>query len=286
MFLDLHVHTTASDGTFEPSEILKKAKEENLDVIAITDHDTIEGIEKVQSTQDILFIPGIEISAEFGSTLHILGYAIDVENEYLQRTLDNLQEYRLHRNERMIKKMNEKGFHLTIDELKEVAKGELIGRPHFARLMFQKGYVSSYQEAFDRYLKKGALFYMDKKRLSPRESIELIIKAGGIAVMAHPYQTGLEGEELEKLLKTLVDYGLMGVEVFYSQHSANQIEEYFGLAKKYDLLVTAGSDFHGENKPHISLGMNVRYIYLKDFLYEVHKRMERRVKNEASEYSR
>lgn len=286
MFLDLHVHTTASDGTFEPPQILKRAKEKNLDVIAITDHDTIEGIEKVQSTQDILFIPGIEISAEFESTLHILGYAIDSENEYFRKILDDLQEYRLYRNEHMVEKMNKAGFHLTIGELKEVAKGELIGRPHFARLMLQKGYVSSYQEAFDRYLKKGASFYMDKKRLSPRESIELIIKAGGIAVMAHPYQTGLDGEELEKLLKSLVDYGLMGIEVFYSQHTTNQVEEYFGLAKKYDLLVTAGSDFHGENKPHIPLGMNVPYLYLKDFLYEVHKRMERRVKNEASEYSR
>jgi len=309
MLIDLHTHTTASDGTYTPQELYQKANEKGLEVLSITDHDTIDGLLTLKSqlpgldyrisftescpsnlesrTSDLNsqlsslesrnsifeFLPGVEISAEFPKTLHILGYGFNLDDNKLSKTLKELQEYRLNRNKLMIEKMNAFGFNITMNELLEISGGEVIGRPHFARLLLNKGYVNSIQEAFDKYLKKGAKFYLDKKRLSPGEAIELIINAGGIAIMAHPYQTGLEGEALENLVLELKKYGLRGIEAFYSMHTPKMVHEYLRLADKYDLLVTAGTDFHGKNKPHISLGMQVPLAYLKDFICVIYDRM-------------
>lgn len=272
MFVDLHVHSTVSDGTEKPSDLLKKAKNISLELFSITDHDNISGSKLIYNGKrddSICFITGVEISAEFKNTLHILGYNFDIENKALNETLGNLQEYRLKRNERMIKNMNDSGFKTSMEELLNISGGEQLGRPHFARLMLEKGFVKSYQEAFDKYLKKGAPFYMDKKRLSPEDSIKLIKNAGGISVLAHPYQTKLEGENLEKLIKKLKSQGLDGIEVFYSLHSEKMTEEYLSYAKKYDLAATSGSDFHGENKKNIKLGMNTPFAYLKDFIKKI-----------------
>ena len=267
MKIDLHSHTTGSDGTYSPDEIIKLAIDSNIEIFSITDHDTLDGIKRISELpENIFFIPGVEISAEFPKTLHILGYGIDLSHEELNSTLTELQEFRKNRNEKMLKNMEKFGFYITMKELIEEAKGEIVGRPHFANLMVKKGYVKTYQEAFDKYLKKGAPLYMDKKRLEPEKAIELIHKAGGIAVMAHPYQTKLEGKDLEELIKKLKSYGLDGIEVYYSQHTKEMIEEYNYYAKKYDLVKTAGSDFHGKNKPHINLGMEINYNELHPFL--------------------
>lgn len=281
MLFDLHTHTTASDGTYAPYELYQRANEKGLEVLSITDHDTIDGLLTLQSQLSALesrhsnleFLPGVEISAEFPKTLHILGYGFDLNDSELSKTLEELQQYRLNRNKLMIEKMNAYGFNITMDELLKISGGEVIGRPHFARLLLNKGYVDSVQEAFDKYLKKGAKFYLDKKRPSPREAIELITNAGGIAVLAHPYQTGLGGEDLESLVFELKKYGIRGIEAFYSKHTPEMVYEYLRLASKYDLLVTAGSDFHGENKPDIPLGIQVPFAYLKKFICVVYNRM-------------
>ena len=213
----------------------------------------------------------MEISAEFPSTLHILGYAFDPEHTELKNTLQTLQDVRKKRNEAMIKKMETHGFHIRMDELIAESKGGIIGRPHFANQMLKKGYVASYQEAFDTHLAKGKPLYMDKKRLAPKEAIRLILDAGGIPVMAHPYQTKLDNEELEQLIIELKSYGLLGIEAYYSRHSKAQVRHYLHLAKKHDLLVTAGSDFHGKNKANITLGMAAKELNLIPFLEAVKK---------------
>ncbi|AJG40176.1 phosphoesterase [Thermotoga sp. RQ7] len=269
MKVDLHVHTKASDGSFSTEELVDMALERKIEVISVTDHDTVEGIQDVPRKEGVIFIPGVEISAEYPRTLHILGYRVDPSHPQLRKTLQDLQNFRMERNRMMIEKMNRMGFQITMEELLEEAGGELIGRLHFAHLMVKKGYVSSYQEAFDRYLAKGKPLYMDKKRLQPDKAIELIVAAGGIPVLAHPYQSEEDEERLEQLVRRLVDYGLRGIEAFYSQHSSEQTAFYLKLAKKYDLLVTAGTDFHGENKPDIPFGIEVGYWYLKDFLKEI-----------------
>ena len=270
MLIDLHTHTTASDGTFAPNDLIALAKQKKVEILSITDHDAVDGLDELANLpEELVFISGVEISAEFPKTLHILGYGFDEKNQALRKTLNDLQEFRKNRNLKMINKMKKYGFDISWEELKEEAKGEIVGRPHFANIMFRKGYVDTYQEAFDKYLKKGAPLYLNKKRLEPDKAIELILNADGIPVMAHPYQTKLDDKELEKLVKQLKDFGLMGIEVFYSQHSDKQIKQYLEYSQKYDLLITGGSDFHGENKPEIKLGQNVFYNYIFNFLHKV-----------------
>ncbi len=270
MKLDLHTHTTVSDGSFSPNAILAKAADQKLEYFSITDHDSIDALDQIaEIPKGINFINGVEISAEFPRTLHILGYGFDPANEKLRTALQELQDFRKHRNAKMLQKLGQNGFPISQKELEIEAKGEIVGRPHFANLMHKKGYVNSYQQAFDLYLDKGKPFYMNKKRLAPKLAIELILQAGGIPVIAHPYQTRLNDQDLEILIKELKDYGLLGIEVFYSQHSEDQVEKYLYFAKKYDLLITAGSDFHGTNKPHILLGMDVPKEHLSRFLDKV-----------------
>ncbi|PLV59325.1 PHP domain-containing protein [Thermotoga sp. KOL6] len=272
MFVDFHVHTSASDGSFAPTEVIKMATDKGIEVLSITDHDTVEGVQEISGVEGIVFVPGVEISSEYPRTLHILGYAIDPFHEKLCAVLKDLQEFRKKRNLLIVEKMNQMGFHITLEELIKEAGGGLVGRLHFASLMVKKGFVSNYQEAFDRYLGKGKPLYIDKKRLQPDEAIGLILAAGGIPVLAHPYQAEEDEEKLEDLVKKLAGFGLKGIEVFYSKHNERRISKYLELAKKYDLLVTAGTDFHGENKPDIPLGISVQYYYLREFLSEIEGR--------------
>ncbi|ODN29861.1 PHP domain-containing protein [Fervidobacterium thailandense] len=277
MLVDLHTHSTASDGTYHPNELVERAKLLGLEVLAITDHDTISAFEqlneKYYDDPKILVVKGVEISAEYVTdSLHILGYNFK-DDAMIQRVLKELLDYRNKRNEMILEKMNAHGFHATMDELRRIARGEAIGRPHFARLMLEKGYVKSLDEAFEKYLADGGIFFVEKRRLKPAEAIELIKSAGGIAVLAHPYEL-LRGKPsgendwdyLENMVKTLVRNGLDGLEVFYSTHTMTQTDDLLRLAKKYGLLVTAGSDYHGGNRPGVSLGMNVPYKLLRPFL--------------------
>lgn len=277
MLVDLHTHTTASDGTYHPNELVERAKMIGLEVIAITDHDTVSAFEeldeKYYDDPKILVIRGVEISADYVTdSLHILGYNFK-DDKVVQRVLKDLLDYRNKRNEMILEKMNAHGFYATMDELRQLAKGEAIGRPHFARLMVEKGYVKSLDEAFEKYLSDGGIFFVEKRRLKPAEAIELIKNAGGIAILAHPYEIlrGKPSNEndwdyLERMIKDLARSGIDGLEVFYSTHTMTQTDDLLRLAKKYNLLVTAGSDYHGSNRPGVSLGMNVPYKLLRPFL--------------------
>ncbi|AMW32645.1 PHP domain-containing protein [Fervidobacterium islandicum] len=279
MVLDLHTHTTASDGTLRPMELIQKAKLIGLEVLAITDHDTVSAFHQVDDSAfkdpKLLLVRGVEISAEYPTdSLHILGYNFR-DSEKVEKVLNELIEYRNKRNELILEKMNQHGFNVTMEELKQIAKGKAVGRPHFARLMVEKGYVQSLDEAFQKYLKDGGLFFVEKKRLKPEEAIDLIKEAGGIAILAHPYQMLRDGkpypiapgvESLEDLIRYLVSKGLDGIEAYYSTHMPGQIEELLYIAEKYNLLITAGSDFHGDNRPNVKLGMNVPYRHIGKFL--------------------
>lgn len=284
MLVDLHIHSSASDGSFDTKSILAEGEAKGIEVIAITDHDTVEGAKELPVfLEKVVALPGVEISAEFPGTLHILGYGIDTGCERLVTALNEVQRFREERNLRMIQKMNQMGFEISLEELAEVAGDGPVGRPHFAQLMLRKGLVSSIGEAFERYLRKGALFYEEKERLAPRKAIELIREANGIPVLAHPYQTGLSGDELDRLVSKLVEWGLEGIEVFYPRHTKTMVEEYLRLSQKYGLLITAGSDFHGLNKPGASLGMEIPYLFLRQFLCQLMGRYEH---GKAGGYSR
>jgi predicted metal-dependent phosphoesterase TrpH len=230
-----------------------------VNALAVTDHDTLDGLgEAIAAGRDfgVEIVPGLEISAEFQpGTMHILGYYIDLNSPALLDQLAALRRARDERNPRIAAKLRALGIDLTIEEVERVAGGPVVGRPHFARVMVEKGFVQSPQEAFDRYLSKGAPAYVDKARLDPQPAIEAIVRAGGVAVLAHPYQLrARSAEDLDRIVASLKEAGLDGMEVIYSRHSAAQIEEYRRLAARYDLLITGGSDFHGVTKPDIEVG--------------------------------
>ena len=260
--IDLHAHTTASDGTLTPTELVDLASRSGLKALAITDHDTIGGVsEGLARGREIglEIVPGIEISVmNPGGTMHMLGYYLDHTDSELNTRLDRLQEARRERNPKIIAKLNKLGLDITMEEVVAESGGEQVGRPHFARVMVRKGQAASINEAFDRYLTKGGAAYEDKFRYSAEEAIGMITDAGGLPVLAHPFTLGLEDpRELEQVVADLAAKGLKGIEVYYSETPAKRRKAYLALAKKYNLKPTGGSDFHGNNKAAIKLGRGV-----------------------------
>lgn len=254
----MHTHTTHSDGSATPEELIELASAKRARAVAVTDHDTVAALVEARAAADrfgIEFVAGIEISAEYSpGTMHILGYCIDDESAALAAKLDELKKAREERNPQIASRLRTLGFDVSYDEVVRLAGNTVVGRPHFARLMIEKGYVASIQEAFDRFLKKGAAAYVEKARLSPAESIALIHDVGGVAVLAHPYQLKLSShEELDQLVGELADLGLDGVEAVYSRHSAAERASYSEIAARNGLLVTGGSDYHGSYKPDIGI---------------------------------
>lgn len=257
--IDLHTHSTASDGSMSPTALVRHAKERRLEAVALTDHDTVEGLEEALaagSQEGLEVVPGIEISAEYpDSTLHILGYYMDFKNQAFLDSIAVLQEARNNRNPAIIKKLQDLGIDITLEEVAIEAETGQIGRPHFAQVLLKKGYIKNPREAFEKYLAKGKPAYMDKFRFQPAEAIGHIRKAGGIPVLAHPFTIKYKGaEEIEAIIAQMVDWGIMGIEAYYSEHSDTQVRLYKDLAEKYGLVITGGSDFHGQNIKGISLG--------------------------------
>lgn len=262
--VDFHMHTTHSDGTFSPEDLIRACKEKNLSCVSVTDHDTMSSFDACQDEackQGIELVPGIEISAVFEpGTMHILGYFLDRNNPELKTALEEIQEIRRGRSAWMIKKLNEAGIDITLTEVqKEALQGvaadlKQIGRPHFAKVLVKKHAVKDTQEAFKKYLGKGCPAYLDTQKLSPEEAVSLINRAGGIASIAHPKQMKTDDAVTEKEIQKLVDCGLGGLEVYNSCQDIEENAVYLKMAKKYNLVPTGGSDFHGNAKPGVQLG--------------------------------
>ncbi len=267
-WVDLHIHSTASDGTLSPEQILKMAQDLNLRAISITDHDTIKGAVEAHRhlTPDVELLSGIEISTSLqGNTLHILGYLIDLKDPALSRTLSILQNARKERNPKIIQKLQQLGIELTYEEVVKVSGGGEVGRPHIAEVLLQKKVVRSINEAFQKYLGANGPAYVDKYRLQPAEAISLIADAGGVPVLAHPFTIKTDSErDLDKIVSELVSNGLKGIEVHYSEHTDIQTLLYEQIAQKHELLITGGTDFHGARKAGVYLGVgkgNLRIPY-------------------------
>jgi predicted metal-dependent phosphoesterase TrpH len=249
MRVDLHMHTTASDGQYAPAELVSLAARRGLDVIAITDHDTTDGVAEAQraaATGLPLVIPGIELSAEDMvddrlSDVHILGYYIDTQNPDFQRQLQQFRTDRFTRGERIVQRLSELGMPLRWARVLEIAESGAIGRPHIAKAMVEAGYVNSVSEAFERFIYNGGPAYVARKRMSPEEAIALIHSAGGVAVMAHP---GLVRNYESLLRERLIPAGLDGVEVVHPKNPEVVRLNLRGLAQHYNLIMTGGSDFH------------------------------------------
>jgi len=276
--IDLHIHSNASDGTFYPNEIIALAKKLRLSAIAITDHDTIDGSKEAIETgipSEFNFLTGVEISADPPSSFscsgsfHLLGYSFSIDDHILNETLYTLQMARKNRNPKIIELLNNLGFDITIKEVIDFVGEGQIGRPHIASLMVEKGFVESINKAFDKYLGRGKPAYVDKYRLECSKALEIIVGAGGVPVLAHPSLfTIREEKNFEDLVVVLKDMGLKGIEAYYPEHSKDKTSYYIEIARKYGLLITGGTDFHGSLKPDIGMGSGRGNFHVPYSLYE------------------
>jgi predicted metal-dependent phosphoesterase TrpH len=257
--IDLHLHTTHSDGSYSTREVMTFAKQAGVTALSITDHDIVAGVPEalaIGAELGIEAIPGVEISSRQGdSELHILGYFLNWTDPLLGKRLASLRDSRHSRNPKIVQRLNELGIDISYDEVRALAGTESVGRPHIARVLMEKKFVNSAKEAFDRYLANGRPAFIDRELPEPVEAVRWILEAGGVPVLAHPTWVRTSAEGLRALLRELKEAGLGGIEVHYSTHSPSQTTEYLDLAKQCDLLVTGGSDFHGVTKPDIEVGI-------------------------------
>jgi predicted metal-dependent phosphoesterase TrpH len=253
------MHSTFSDGTYTPKELVLLGKRQKTRVMSLTDHDTVSGVPRFLrecTRQGLRGIAGVELSAQAPYTLHILGYAFDPTSDNLAKKLETLRQAREERNVHILEKLEDLNMPLTLEEVLREAGDEVIGRPHFAKAMVRRGYVRSTDEAFARYLERGKPAYASRDRLSPEECLRLIREARGVPVLAHPIQTKLDDQELEILLKKLKDQGLWGLESLYAMHTPEQQLHYLRMGDRVGLYPTGGSDFHGNNRTGRSLGVS------------------------------
>jgi len=249
--VDLHVHTTASDGRLTPEEIVQRAAERGLKYIAITDHDTVAGIERALQAgtafPSLTLIPGMEINTDtLTGEVHILGYCIDYKNKALQVSLDRLRHSREIRAKKIVDNLSGMGIDISWERVMELAGGGSVGRPHIAQAMFEGGHIPSLQEAFIKYIGRHGPAYAERERLSPEDAVKLVVMAGGLPVVAHPEDV----DELDSFLTSLKRAGLVGMETYYNGYHRDTIRKLAKLAERYGLITTGGSDFHGLGSSH------------------------------------
>lgn len=277
--VDLHVHSTYSDGTFTPQELVTEALHKKLSAFALTDHDTMHGVsELIEAAKpfDIEIIPGVEISCDNeGHEIHIVGLFIDLERKDFQDFLKEQIDGRNQRNVKMIEKLQAQGFDITLEILETFFPNSIITRAHMARYLLEKKYVKSITEAFDRYLGDHAPCFVKKPELTIQEAISQIHAAFGIAILAHPLLYHMSLDKLKNLVSQLKKDGIDGLEAIYSTYSTSEEQQMKALAKEFDLLISGGSDFHGANKPGISLAVGRGHLYIP---YSILESMKERKK--------
>ncbi len=270
--IDMHVHSSASDGTFAPSDLLAEAKKAGLCAMALTDHDTMDGIEEAQQAANELgieLVPGVEISTEYnGREIHVLGYYVSQESPRLKAMLEEFRDFRATRNVRMVERLREEGFSITMEQLREKFPDSVLTRAHMSRFLCDTGQLPDTRTAFSKYLGENCCCYIDRPKISPADAVELIREAGGLAVLAHPVLCNLPDEELLEMIAEMKQAGMCGLEAVYSENTADDEAHMKKLAEEFDLCVTGGSDFHGKNKPDIQLGkgkgnLHIPYAYLQ-----------------------
>ena len=256
--IDLHTHSLCSDGAQTPADVVRAAKAAGLSAIALSDHDCITGVQEAMDTGKALgveVIPAVELSAQSDTELHILGYFVDIHNKKLQETMAYALQVRDERQEETCRKLQEQGFNITMEEARAEAHGSpVLCRAHFAQIMVRKGYAESVKDAFARYLSVGCYAYSNRQALTGPEAVSLIREAGGIAVAAHLHLIKKPDDELKEYLKELIPYGLDGVEGYYTDYTPDMEQRYRSMAKELNLVISGGTDYHGANKPHISIG--------------------------------
>lgn len=261
--VDLHTHTTASDGVLSPAQLVARAAHLALKVLAITDHDTTDGVtEAAEAAREagIELIPGVEINTDIpGNEVHVLGYYVDVARQTFVEELARLREGRLGRARRMVEVLGKMGVPISMQRVLQLAGEGSVGRPHVAQALIEAGYVMSFNEAFDRYIGRNGPAYVPRMKFSPAEACALIRSAGGVPVLAHPVYFGPGGVikapfDLDMMLPDLLAAGLLGIEVYYPGYDATTTEYLMNIARRHGLLLSGGSDFHGIQVEHADLG--------------------------------
>ena len=266
--IDLHVHSTKSDGTYSPSDLVNYALQKGLSAFALTDHDTIDGIEEAVNTahgKPIEVVAGMELSTEYqGSDIHILALDVPYKDVAFKNRLEDFQDSRTLRNQKMCNLLQTAGIDITYESLLDAFPDSVITRAHYAKYMFEKGYIKSINEAFERYIGDRAPYFVPREKITPDHAVSFILESGGIPILAHPTLYHYGQAQLEKLVKTLKESGLMGIEAIYSTYSIGEEGQIRHLAKKFDLSISGGSDFHGENKPGLDLGVGYGHLWVPE----------------------
>lgn len=277
-YIDLHVHSNASDGTLSPDEVAEQAYKAGLSAIALTDHDTVAGVPSAVlrgRELGIRVIPGVELSCVYeGKEIHILGLFVNCQDPSFTNELKELLSVRLWRNEEMLRRFQADGFHITREDLTAGNPDTVITRAHFARALVENGYASSMKDAFSSYLQYGSKYCLKKELITPEHAMKVLTDNHAFPALAHPVQYRLGWEETDKLVGFLSRLGLMGLEVYHSSQTPEQSRRLRKIARKYHLLPTGGSDFHGANKPDISIGTGRGGLCLSHLLLEdIEKRL-------------
>lgn len=277
-YIDLHTHSLKSDGSMTPAEVVQEAKRAGLAAIALSDHDTVDGLPEAIAEGEkigVEVIPAIEFSVQSKTETHILGYFIDYNNPELKQLLKEVVDLRIERNHVTTARLNELGFDITLEEVRAFAPNNFVGRAHFARVLMDKGYTQSVKEGFDKYMSVGKYAYCEKQRLTARDAVEIIAKCGGISFLAHPHLTKLPDDELREFLIELKGCGLSGLEGYYTDYTPEMQAKYQSMAEELGLMISGGTDFHAAMKPHISIGtglgnMKIPYSVLEKMKEKCH----------------
>ena len=253
--VDLHIHSTMSDGKFSPADIVRKAAAAGLNTISLSDHDSVNGIpaalETARTFPALRVIPGVEISTDVEhGEIHVLGYFIDYTNTAFEEKLQKMRDSRVERARSMVEKLRGLGKKIEWARVQELATGSTIGRPHIAQALLEKGYISNFREAFERYIGRDGPAYVEREKMTPAEAVKLINETGGLPVFAHP----LTFTDFEKMTGELYEAGLTGIEVYYKYSTPGDISRVLALARKYQLIPTGGSDFHGIEPNEVQIG--------------------------------
>ena len=275
IMIDLHVHSVYSDGTYTPAELLAKAERRGLRAMALTDHDTVGGIDDLFAAathSSVEPVPGIELSAECNrGTMHILGYYIDHNCEKLLEKINKVRIGREERNREILKRLNKLGYVLMWSDVERHAGCDVVGRPHFAEALLERGYVKSRRAAFDLLLGKGRPAYAERYRYTALECIELIHAAGGVSVLAHPATIHMPDDQLKGLVKGLKERGLDGIEAHYAEHKPENIRKFSAWAEEFSMLCTGGTDYHGACTPDLKLGSGFGQLRVPDEILDALK---------------
>lgn len=280
--IDLHTHSTKSDGTYTPEELIRYAKEKELAAIALTDHDTAEGIEEAMKTMETLkkepclqgskdsplipeVIPGVELSTEYeGKDIHIVGLFVDWKNPAFNDRLREFADARTYRNRKMCRLLTEDGYDVPYEELEKAFPDTVITRAHFAQYMMNKGIVSSIDEAFRKLIGDDCPYFVSREKITPRDAVQFLLQFGGVPILAHPMQYKMEDIKLRTLVGELCANGLAGIEVYYSSHKPADTAYLSRIAEKFGLLLSGGSDFHGSRKKNLDLGTGYGHLFVPD----------------------